>query len=1238
MSIQHVDAGLSTAGYYFVIETLGTTLQTINTLQTDLISYGSEVTLGLSYDAAAGTVNYALNGKGIVNTPTNLNAFTNGVTVTTSGLGATMTDTPLSIGADKYNGFLAKLATYSSSLSNSDLLKYVEDPANLPTKDRVIYLDATQLASVAQVDNSVVEVQKLTFGPAAASGVITIDGLGTGLSSLSGANGAKIVVQAGDSGNVIAEKVRVALTDNLRFKPQLEKQLITFGTNTAGTTFKVAGVSVTILAADTGIAIATKVKAALEASTFITDTTKYGRSIQDNGDGSLLITFSAADGDAKPIAIDSLLTTVAASVDTVQTYNATGIGRSVTRDGSSVLIGMNRADQDAKDLFVSVGATGITVTTPNLAVAPQTNEFTSYIPSTFTFAGTPVGEIQRYIVTTPAAASGEVITFAGVIASTTVTFVAGTYSTAQTATKIATDLKAAVTAGTITNVLDVVADGDHVNIQFMPGSGNVGMVTAASVPTVPAATTSSGIFTVPQRFAQNLTGEAQTITFTKATAGGSITVDGIPVAVALNDAPSAIATKVQKAMLDSGTNVSAGKYATPEIQTLTFLSGASAIGSFSIDVPATNATAATTATVTTVTGSETPAQVAAIAAAALNGVAGAKYFAIADGDSVKVTFKNIARDAAMLSNVSSTAATIGVTATPFSTSQEFNANGLRTTRINTDGSLTIEFGSDEGTLGDVTPVLFTDTGTTAVTASVATTRLAHTAPVSSSSYTGGNVNTNASSVASNVLYTQLVSSDAPVGDKKQLVFDIYVNSVATAQSQVGSGFESVGFTLNYPTGDVTSSKVRIDMASSSSTPVTNLNTAGQIVARWVNTSSVTDFSKPIARVTIEQVGQAGSFKDALDLSFTSVDIDGVDFTNGSAFTRSFADTLVTDRWDVKQKLVNGLDGTTPIGGQLVGYYGNPTVNASQISLKYSALTDKATTATAPSLTNPDKTLVMNVVSDVASVKSAKFAIDLPSNANNFNFTLSTEAIAAGMSLTPASSTVLQGAKGHTFYVELSGGTGTGLATGTSIGKLSVDLIGGKDITHKFSFAGTPTLNGSAATPQGLYAGYTSTETLALNAVTGLSKGEWIARDMPKGTFNKFFVATAPTDAAKVITAADALQILKLSAGYSLDWKSGDVPVGAYAAADLDGSGKVTAADALIALKYATGTIPSPDPVAWKFYDSTTANLGVDNTVINSSLKADMAIAGGSNVDITGQSDFFVQAILVGNVTNPALEG
>ena len=1567
VSINHVDKGLATAGFYWVVQTLGTAGQTINTLQSDRVSYGAESTLGLTYDATAGTLKFALCCTDTVFTPFNNTAFTAGVVPVWSGLNlATTTDATQTVGIDKYSGYLSKIATYSSVFSSEDLKKYTDDPTTLPTKDQVLLLDATQLNGASLVNNSVPEVQKLTFGAAAASGVITIDG-SAGLN-----NGAKIVVTKGDSGATIAAKVQTALTDSLLFKPQLEKQLVTFSPNTvnAGGSFLVAGVPVavnaatyetqvvavtgggglttagvvnflgvptTVLAsaantviataiaankatillgsvarsagitnitddgagnitltfggtggtgdipnmsaspvsngatfsagvqavagavADTAASTATAVKAALDASAFIKGASALGRSIVNNGDGSLTITYNSTDGDAKPLVIDSKTSTAKASVDTIQTYNAAGaVGRTVTVDGASVLITASAADQNLPDLYTDAGSTGVAITRPNVGTGAQTQEFTSFVPSTFNFEGAPLGEIQRMTFTTGAAGAGETLTF--VINGVTQTAVIPAnplgntipYTTASTAAKIAELLT--VSIANLTNVDKVTASGDFVDVQFKSAAGNVADLT------IPTSNTAKASLTTSQQFASNLAGETQTVTFTTAQSSGNIIVDGIKVAIVSGDTPSQIATKVQKALVDAGVSdagSTSGQYSTPETQALTFTNAAAAAGTITVNG----------VSVTLLAADNTPALIAAKAAVALNAVASNNYFAAADGDTLLVMFDNVARDAAMMTGLVAGTRT-GDTATSFTTRTEFDSNGLRTTRVNSDGSLGIDFKPWEGTtaergnvaplkadttgyfvaekqtvavtgttggaagpvvflgiptadvtaaqantvvaaaivtaknailagsqaqalglteisangavltltfggpggLGDVAnltantvasngitfaagapvadvaevqtvtlanattaagPITFLGVATASVanaadvtasataitaakaailagtqaqalgltnisnvngvltltygglagkgdvsdtaaatqtqnavtfttatttqgvagvgnnyptTASVAMTAQPHAQKFTSSSYTGAVV-TNGGAASSNAMYTEIVSVGTASASSKQLVFDVFLDPSLKSKAVIGTGYESVGFTLNYPTTDITSTSVKVDMATSMSSPITNLNTPGKIVARWFDSVSATDFTKPIARVTVDQIGSFGVFKDKLDLTFSSVDVDGLDLTDGTTFTRTIDESLRPDRWDVKQKLVYGLDHVTPVGGELVGYYGNPTVVSPVLSIKYASFKDQAAAgvvggAVTTTLTNPNKTLGLDIVSGVAGVKSADFVIELPSDVINPTFTLSPAAVAAGLTLTPASASVVQGLVGHYYNVKLSTTNLAGLAKDATIGTLSMDLIKGKDKTFEFLLGDSSTLNSNKVVTQGAYFGYTSTEETTLNATTGLVKGEWMAKDMPKGTFNKFFVNTAPSMASKVISAADALQILKLSAGYGLDWKPGVIPDAAFAAADVDGSGKITAADALIALKYASGVIPATDPVVRKFYDSLTANLTIETTALNASLKKDMLIAGGADVEIgiaNANKDYFVEAILVGNVTNPALE-
>ena len=74
-----------------------------------------------------------------------------------------------------------------------------------------------------------------------------------------------------------------------------EQQQLTFSAATTSGNISVQGVLVGVTAGDSAATVAAKVKATLDANTFITGTP--GRSTSVSGDGSLLITYAGADGD-----------------------------------------------------------------------------------------------------------------------------------------------------------------------------------------------------------------------------------------------------------------------------------------------------------------------------------------------------------------------------------------------------------------------------------------------------------------------------------------------------------------------------------------------------------------------------------------------------------------------------------------------------------------------------------------------------------------------------------------------------------------------------------------------------------------------------------------------------------------------------------------------------------------------------------------------------------------------------
>jgi len=100
-----------------------------------------------------------------------------------------------------------------------------------------------------------------------------------------------------------------------------ETQKLTFQAATTSGNIRVAGVSVTLAAGDSASTVATKVKAALDADSFITG--YPGRSVLNNQDGSLTLGFNGSDGDmADLIFADVDQTGSSMNVSTLNSFTA----------------------------------------------------------------------------------------------------------------------------------------------------------------------------------------------------------------------------------------------------------------------------------------------------------------------------------------------------------------------------------------------------------------------------------------------------------------------------------------------------------------------------------------------------------------------------------------------------------------------------------------------------------------------------------------------------------------------------------------------------------------------------------------------------------------------------------------------------------------------------------------------------------------------------------------------------
>ena len=101
-----------------------------------------------------------------------------------------------------------------------------------------------------------------------------------------------------------------------------KSETLTFGAASTDGNITVGGVTVAVLNGDSATVVAGKVKAALDADTFIT--ANVGRAVVDNGDGTLTINWAAADENIADLSFADTGTTGVTASTAVNTYYAKG--------------------------------------------------------------------------------------------------------------------------------------------------------------------------------------------------------------------------------------------------------------------------------------------------------------------------------------------------------------------------------------------------------------------------------------------------------------------------------------------------------------------------------------------------------------------------------------------------------------------------------------------------------------------------------------------------------------------------------------------------------------------------------------------------------------------------------------------------------------------------------------------------------------------------------------------------
>jgi flagellar hook-associated protein 2 len=183
-------------------------------------------------------------------------------------------------------------------------------------------------ATFATVRNG---VQELSIGSAEATPLGVVSAINSSTSTLG------ITAQLINDGSGGATPFKILLTGDTGVNNQFsvsstssipETQRVSFGTAQSTGAFTVAGVSVAVSAGESPTIISARVKIALEADVFITNSA--GRSISQSSDGSLLITYTRSDGDASFPTFGSLSGVVEATVAEQQSYSANSTNSTMT--------------------------------------------------------------------------------------------------------------------------------------------------------------------------------------------------------------------------------------------------------------------------------------------------------------------------------------------------------------------------------------------------------------------------------------------------------------------------------------------------------------------------------------------------------------------------------------------------------------------------------------------------------------------------------------------------------------------------------------------------------------------------------------------------------------------------------------------------------------------------------------------------------------------------------------------
>lgn len=224
-------------------------------------------------------------------------------------------------------------------------------------------------------------IQELTIGSGEATPLGVVSAINSSTSTLG------VTAQLINDGSGGATPFKILLTGGTGVNNQFsisstssipETQTVTFGTAQSTGAFTVAGVSISVNAGEAPSAISAKVKTALEANAFITNSA--GRGISQSSDGSLLITYTRSDGDAAFPAFANISGVVSATVAEQQAFSANSTNStmsfSTTQSASNAILVVDGMSVERATNLIGDVISGVTMELLNTASAGAASNIT----------------------------------------------------------------------------------------------------------------------------------------------------------------------------------------------------------------------------------------------------------------------------------------------------------------------------------------------------------------------------------------------------------------------------------------------------------------------------------------------------------------------------------------------------------------------------------------------------------------------------------------------------------------------------------------------------------------------------------------------------------------------------------------------------------------------------------------------------------------------------------------------